>query len=166
MIAGATRPDQIAANVTPLTDLAPAEIEVISSSVPGVRRAVRPPARPLGFEATEARADPLAGVSAVEPAAATTGGLALRRDPIPLGTALVQLGAFPSEAAAGTAWDRIAAEFADYIAGREPILQEADSAGQTFYRLRALGFADLGDARRFCSALVAEGADCIPVIAR
>ena len=156
--------DQIAAGIEPLSDLAPAGIEVISASIPGVSRALRPPARPAAPGRTEARADPLAGVSAVEPTVAT--GLAVRSEPIALGTALVQLGAFPSQAAAGTAWDRIAGEFADYIVGREPIVQEAVSAGQTFYRLRALGFADLGDARRFCSALVAEGADCIPVIAR
>jgi hypothetical protein len=29
-----------------------------------------------------------------------------------------------------------------------------------------MGFADLGEARRFCSALVAERADCIPVVTR
>jgi hypothetical protein len=32
--------------------------------------------------------------------------------------------------------------------------------------LRALGFEDLADARRFCSALVAEKAECIPVVTR
>jgi hypothetical protein len=29
-----------------------------------------------------------------------------------------------------------------------------------------MGFTDLSDARRFCSAMVAERADCIPVVAR
>ncbi|HBS49363.1 MAG TPA: sporulation protein SsgA, partial [Rhodobacteraceae bacterium] len=33
-------------------------------------------------------------------------------------------------------------------------------------RLRAMGFDDISDARRFCSALVAGGADCIPVTTR
>ena len=46
------------------------------------------------------------------------------------------------------------------------MIQEAESGGRTFYRLRALGFDDLSDARRFCSVLVAENADCIPVTAR
>jgi hypothetical protein len=29
-----------------------------------------------------------------------------------------------------------------------------------------MGFEDLSDARRFCSALVARNADCIPVVTR
>ena len=37
----------------------------------------------------------------------------------------------------------------------------ATSGGRTFYRLRAMGFEDLSDARRFCSALVAENAECM-----
>jgi hypothetical protein len=45
-------------------------------------------------------------------------------------------------------------------------VQKASSGGRVFYRLRAMGFDDLGDARRFCSALVAENADCIPVVTR
>jgi hypothetical protein len=35
-----------------------------------------------------------------------------------------------------------------------------------FYRLRAHGFTDLSDARRFCAAFVAGGVDCIPVVTR
>ena len=46
------------------------------------------------------------------------------------------------------------------------VIEKATSGGRTFYRLRAEGFADLPDARRFCAALVAEKADCIPVVTR
>jgi len=45
-------------------------------------------------------------------------------------------------------------------------VQSAVSGGRTFYSLRAAGFADISDARRFCAALSAEKADCIPVVAR
>ncbi|MFD1809072.1 SPOR domain-containing protein [Gemmobacter lanyuensis] len=38
--------------------------------------------------------------------------------------------------------------------------------GRTFYRLRAQGFSDEADARRFCAAITAEGAECIPVTLR
>ena len=162
--------DSITAGVAPLSDLAPAGVDPIPASVPGVSRALRPPARPAAHSpgtTTEAALDPLAGLSDVQPAVATTSrGPTLRAQEIPVGTALVQLGAFPTQDRAAEAWGRISAAFSDYIVGREPIVQEASSAGQTFYRLRALGFDDLGDARRFCSALVAEGADCIPVMAR
>lgn len=83
-----------------------------------------------------------------------------------IGTRLVQLGAFDSEADARAEWDRVAARFAALMEGKAPVLQSAQSGGRTFWRLRAHGFADDADARRFCSALVAEQASCIPVTLR
>jgi hypothetical protein len=52
------------------------------------------------------------------------------------------------------------------MAGKSMVVQPALSGGRTFYRLRALGFADEDEARRFCSALLAENATCIPVTQR
>ena len=46
------------------------------------------------------------------------------------------------------------------------MVQKATSGGRTFYRLRAMGFADIADARRFCAVLAAEKAECIPVTLR
>ena len=85
---------------------------------------------------------------------------------IPTGTRLVQLGAFDSPEIAREQWDKMQGRFGDYLKGKDRIVQTAESGGRTFYRLRAHGFTDLSDARRFCSALVAEGADCIPVVTR
>ena len=87
-------------------------------------------------------------------------------DTIPLGTRLAQLGAFDSAEVARAEWDRLADRFGDFLDGKQRVIQRAESGGRTFYRLRAMGFADLGDARRFCSALVAERAECIPVVTR
>ena len=85
---------------------------------------------------------------------------------VPAGTRLVQLGAFDTPEIARAQWDKMQDRFGDYLKGKDRIVQTAESGGRRFYRLRALGFADLSDARRFCSALVAEGADCIPVVTR
>lgn len=85
---------------------------------------------------------------------------------IPAGTRLVQLGAFDTPDIARAEWDKMEQRFGDYLKGKDRIVQTAESGGRTFYRLRAHGFTDLSDARRFCSALVAEGADCIPVVTR
>jgi len=46
------------------------------------------------------------------------------------------------------------------------VIQRAESGGRIFYRLRAMGFDDLSDARRFCSAFIAENTECIPVVTR
>ncbi|NNE88471.1 MAG: SPOR domain-containing protein [Silicimonas sp.] len=83
---------------------------------------------------------------------------------IPSGTRLVQLGAYGSEEVAQVEWRNAMAQFGDYLAGKEPVVQEAKTGGRSFYRLRAAGFTDLADARRFCAVLVADGANCIPVV--
>ena len=56
------------------------------------------------------------------------------------------------------------AQFGNYMTGKELVIQEAQTGGRTFWRLRAMGFEDLADARRFCSVLVSDGANCIPVV--
>ena len=83
---------------------------------------------------------------------------------IPSGTRLVQLGAYGSKDVAQVEWTNAMAQFGDYMAGKEPVVQEAKTGGRSFYRLRAAGFSDLADARRFCAVLVADGANCIPVV--
>jgi hypothetical protein len=85
---------------------------------------------------------------------------------VPAGTRLVQLGAFDSAEVARSQWDKIEGRFGDFLQGKSRIVQKANSGGRTFYRLRAMGFSDLSDARRFCSALLAVNADCIPVVTR
>ncbi len=110
-----------------------------------------PPRRPEGLQAS---ASPSAGPGAtdVQPSA------------IPPGTRLVQLGAHGNAGAAHDEWDRIVARFGDYMVGKQRVVQEVTSGEHTFFRLRATGFVDLADARRFCSVLQADGADCIPVV--
>ncbi|MEM1351929.1 MAG: SPOR domain-containing protein, partial [Pseudomonadota bacterium] len=85
---------------------------------------------------------------------------------IPSGTRLAQLGAFESPETARDEWSRMEARFGDMLSDKSRVVQEAQSGGRTFYRLRAMGFVDLADARRFCSAVKAEGVDCIPVQVR
>ena len=85
---------------------------------------------------------------------------------IPEGTALVQLGAFDSEVVARTEWVRLRKKFPSVLSDRARVIQRADRGGRIFYRLRADGFININDARRFCALLVARNSDCIPVIVR
>lgn len=82
------------------------------------------------------------------------------------GTRLAQLGAYDSIEIAQQEWDRFNGRFSDYMNGKQRVIQEASTGGRTFYRLRVMGFDDLAAARYFCAALVAENADCIPVVAK
>lgn len=141
----------------------PADIRMLT--LPGVKRSLRPKTRPAGLErlASNNEADVAAAISSAMDASA---GIDVDPATLPVGTRLAQLGAFDSEEVARTAWDGIAERFEGYLDDKSRVIQQATSGGRTFYRLRAMGFDDLGDARRFCSALVAGGADCIPVTTR
>ena len=121
----------------------------------------RPKARP------DTRASVLAGDSATDaPAGGAIGAVSSGEiDPatIPVGTRLVQFGAFDTADQARAEWVRLSGQFGELLAKKGMVLQPAESGGRTFYRLRAHGFEDEDDARRFCSAFVAQDATCIPV---
>jgi len=169
--------DQIAAGAEPMSLLdaqnpgavaAPAggwSMEIIPASIPGVNAAPYPPTRPEGFAqlASAIATDPGPAASTAAPAGTL---LPLTTTEMPVGTTLVQLGAFDSIEIASTEWANLSRRFADFIGGKSPIVQEAESGGRTFFRLRAMGFNDLADARRFCAVLAAEDANCIPVVVR
>ncbi|MCC5967601.1 MAG: SPOR domain-containing protein [Natronohydrobacter sp.] len=151
------------------------------------RRAVtvspRPPARnasqaaasatrvaSLGSVATDAA--PLAQDLAASVANSVAVGLSGVRDvdidpaTIGPGTRLVQLGAYDDVAAARAAWDALSSRFSPLLDDRGRVIEAAHSGGSVFYRLRAHGFSDERDARRFCAALVDQQIDCIPVLIR
>lgn len=130
----------------------------------GVVSSPRPVARPARAVRPQSQLVPrITNAVAVTSASA---GLDVDISEIAPGTRLVQLGAYPSIEGAREAWDALDASFGDFLEGKRRVVQEATAGGSTFYRLRAMGFADLNDARRFCAVLVAENANCIPVIRR
>lgn len=140
-------------------------IKVIPTSVAGVKQSPRPTPRPARMirpagapEATLASAEATVEAETVEVTA----------DSLPVGSRLVQLGAFESRDLARAEWARMAAKFDGVMAGKARVIQEASSGGKTFYRLRVAGFQDLADARRFCATLVADKSKplCVPVATR
>ncbi len=164
-----------------LEPLAPQNL--VPASVPGVARSPLPPRRPASASAAAvqmaaAPASAATGVAAGHDAQAEAllAELATRLAParhididpdtLTPGTRLVQLGAYDDEPAAREAWEVLATRFSAHLDGRGRIIEPATSGGRTFYRLRAHGFDDEPEARRFCSVLLAENADCIPVLIR
>ena len=160
--------EQLSAGVPPISGLeaapaAPPESQEIAAPAPvkgGIGRSLRPRVRPAKLTSVSE------AVALAVAAARSAPSAEMDPDKIPVGTRLAQLGAFDSPEVARGEWDRLSARFGDFLEGKQRVIQRAESGGRTFYRLRAMGFADLGDARRFCSALVAERAECIPVVTR
>jgi hypothetical protein len=134
----------------PVTPQAPA-VEIVPG---GIGQSLRPQRRPIQLQAVALTAPKAVAALDVDPAS------------LPAGTRLAQLGAYESADVARSEWDRLFGRFGDYMEDKQRVIQKAESGGRTFYRLRAHGFGDINDARRFCSALVAEKAECIPVTSR
>lgn len=82
------------------------------------------------------------------------------------GTRLVQFGAYDTREAARAEWVNLQTRAGDLMGSKAMVIEAATSGGQEFFRLRAHGFADETEARRFCSAMLTDIPDCIPVAHR
>ena len=143
----------VAAALADIAELQPTLASLTADAAPGVPKATP---RPLGRPADRriASLGPVMNEITGEIEAAS----------IPPGTRLVQLGAYGSPDVARAEWANAMAKFGDYMVGKERVVQEAETGGRKFWRLRATGFTSLSDARRFCAVLVSDGANCIPVV--
>ena len=83
----------------------------------------------------------------------------------PMGSALVQLGAFESKNLAKSEWQRFEKLLGSMLISKNMVVQKAERGGKIFYRLRAAGFDDISDARQFCTA-ISDKVACIPVVTR
>ncbi|MCC5984091.1 MAG: SPOR domain-containing protein [Rhodobacteraceae bacterium] len=144
-------------------------------SVTAVQRSPRPQARPAALRRPAAASgsgtsqDEDIAMAVASSVAARTGPREGREvDPASLrpGMRLVQLGTFPSEEAAREAWTALAQRFRPHLDDYGRVIEEAHSGGSVFYRLRAHGFADEAESRRFCALLIDQNTDCIPVLLR
>lgn len=153
-------------------------VQTVPLGTPGVARSPIPPRRPAGrapvaaapvaVAAAPGGADRQAEAAAMEVATRLAGPRVVEIDPTALiaGTRLVQLGAFETEAEARRVWDDLSTRFPAYLDGRGRVVEAATAGGRVFYRLRAHGFRDEPEARRFCSVFVNEDIDCTPVLIR
>lgn len=161
--------DQLAAGVpaldgsvatAPTPDGGNVTLRVLPTSAPGLARSPRPVARPAVFRTAAPAA------AATPQATRAPSGPFVDAASIASGTRLVQFGAYDSPEIARAEWQRISARFSDFMDGKRPVVQRALSGGREFHRLRVLGFADVSEARRFCSVFLAENTPCIPVVAK
>lgn len=145
----------------PMTSPRPMTRPKALAAVVPVAATVAPPAA-TAAAAVNAPAAPAAKAPAKAPAVPDSVDAAA----VVKGTRLVQLGAFDSPDVAASSWALLKARFGDLMADKSRVVQKATSGGRDFYRLRAYGFKDDAEARRFCAELDAANAPCVPVIVR
>jgi len=153
--------DAIIAGKKPLSDVQPMPVRIEGANIEqALRLALAVDEKPSGISPPRTTIRPKLRPSATQAAVRLPAAPA-----IAAGSALVQFGAYDSQSVAEQEWTRISAKLASFLGTQTRVIQEVESGGRKFYRLRAAGFNDIGEARRFCSA-VSEQAECYPVIAK
>jgi len=153
--------DAIIAGKKPLSDVQPMPVRIEGANIEqALRLALTVDEKPSGISPPRTTIRPKLRPSATQATVRLPAAPA-----IAAGSALVQFGAYDSQSVAEQEWTRISAKLASFLGTQTRVIQEVESGGRKFYRLRAAGFNDIGEARRFCSA-VSEQAECYPVIAK
>jgi cell division protein FtsN len=119
-----------------------------------------PPAPPPTAQAPKAQPPPPAAPKAV-PAKSAAAPAFTPAPAVVKGAAVVQIGAYLSEAQAEDAWRRVAGLMGGESTGRGRHIEPVDANGVTRYRSQFTGFATRADAAAFCATLKAKGQDCI-----
>lgn len=149
-------PAQVAANTTVVTPppAAPAPKPVAAQPAgPVAAMPITPANKPVLKPAVTAQAQPAptAPVKAAAVAAPTTSVA---------GVAMVQIGAFSSQALADKGWNDAARIAPGTIAGKGKKVEPIQKDGATLYRTAVTGFASRADASAFCDKLKAAGKNC------
>ena len=153
--------DAIVAGEKPLSDIKPLPVRVEGANIEqALRMALAVDETPSGLRPPRTTIRPK-----LRPRATQAAAVVSTKPAIAAGSVLVQFGAYDSAAVAEQEWTRISAKLANFLGTQTRVIQKAQSGGRTFYRLRAAGFGDIAEARRFCSA-VSEKAECYPVIVK
>ena len=125
-----------------------------------------PEAPVVGTKAAPAPASGQGSATASAPVAGPGGKLVAPPPgkPVPVskgggGGALVQLGSFPTEAAANSAWATASKRFG-YLANLGKSVEKAEVNGRTFYRLK-VNAGSAGAAQELCGKLKVAGNACI-----
>jgi cell division septation protein DedD len=147
-----------AAPPAPLNATIDTQAAAVSEDEPAVTRA----------PSSEAPAAPATG-SAAEPAATPSEPAPVTSEPAPVIAASlppgyrVQLAAFRSAEAAGTAWSQFAERYAGELQGLSPTVETIETEAGTFYRLQAGPYDSRADAVASCERIKLLGGDCFIV---
>jgi len=126
----------------------PAAVIPASAGTTGLTQSLRPRLRPFVVASRQAPRAVLENIPA---------------EKIARGAPMAQLGAFGSVTIAQQAWADLSERHGDYLVGKPHVILQAAVGGGTIYRLRVHGFENQEEARRLCTALNRQNAECYSV---
>jgi cell division protein FtsN len=126
------------------------------------KAAAAPPAKPASAPPVKTvEAKPAPAPVPAKPAPVKAPPAAAPAPPAAAGGAVLQIGAYKSEAEAQAAWKTYQGRHATLLAGYGPDIARADLGDKgVWYRLRIAGFADKDVASALCDRLKADGGAC------
>lgn len=140
-----------------VTPVKPAAPKIVS----GQTKPVTVPIAPPPSAAVDTPAPDLAPVETPAPALATAAEAPVSA-PASSGGVSIQLGSFPNDKLAASAWSKIKSSNQELLGAYSPTIKSAQIDGKgTWYRLRVGGFADKAAAADVCEQLKATGQACI-----
>ena len=184
--ASSPAPAQAAATPQPPAPVAVKPVETQVAAAPAPKSVVTPAAKPAPAPAAPvhvaaakpaapaaSRADPVGKLldgpkpEKVAKAATTTPPAKIKAaaEPTPVaaatGSAVVQIGAFATEAQATEGWNRVAGLMGGAASGKGRKVEPVQVGGATRYRSQVTGFASHAAAVAFCTTLKSRHQDCI-----
>ena len=134
----APEPEPVLPRPAPTTNPTTAELRPAAPATPPVAVAPRP----------------------VAPVAVAPKPVAPAPAPAATGAAMVQIGAFSSQALADKGWNDAAAVSPGIAAGKGKRVETVEKDGKTLFRTSVTGFGSRADATAFCDRLKAAGKSC------
>jgi cell division protein FtsN len=122
---------------------------------PAIEAPGPPPLRPAP------RPAPVTAPVAAQPKPTAPPAAAPAPPPAASGPALVQIGAYKTEALAATEWGKVAMDFPSDMSGKGRRVEPVTAGGGTLYRGQITGFSSREAAGAFCAKLKAAGRSCI-----
>jgi cell division protein FtsN len=148
----------VTAEAPPEEELEPPSITITPAPAPDIV-ATAPP-QPEATAPTPTPAAPAAGTSIaeIEPDIAAAQAAEVSAT---AGVAVVQIGAYETDALAAGAWQDVKSRNTDLLSGLKPDIKMVTVNGKTWYRLRVGPFTTRDAATDLCAALKTRGRDCL-----
>ena len=77
---------------------------------------------------------------------------------------MVHLGSFKNKVLASADVENFVVRHKGYLTDKTVFLQKSETGGRSIYRMRAIGFSNISETKKFCAIINSFGNDCMPIL--